>query len=538
MKCIRAISIIVVALLYIPACHNGSNNEMINSYVNIYEKEKVQGKEENSIKPSKQTDFIIEPQYDHCGVPVDGIIGTQKGEGEGIKYGFIDSDGKVITDAIYDDTKYYVGASSVSSGFSQGLAPVKKNGRWGYIDLKGNIVINFKYDDADLFNDGLARVTINGKSGYINIKGEAVIEPQFESGSEFHNGIAAAVSNGKYGFINTKGDFLIKPIYDYIDFGRYERYWTKSNMLQITVNDLNGIAKVEDEEVKIIVVPKYDNLFPFYDGEAKFLILHKDKDGVPGLGRSEGFINEAGEEIFTWSSNDEEGEMYEYISGGMRLYRNNKKLWGFADKDFKTVIPCRFDMAEPFYSGFALIYKGDRMGLVDKGGKTLIEPMYDSIIPMPEEGYAILQKGSRMQLLSTSTFKPVSREYDVIGRGTSVMTVMDKGKVGLIDKNGRELIAPQFEECETFAFWEDYAWVKQNGAWICIDQYGKQKFEGSFEEVTVFEEGLAAVKEGDKWGVIDKSGSVIVPFLYEEVSIVSKGLVRVKLGGKYGFIKK
>jgi hypothetical protein len=544
MKSIKAISIMIL-LLYIPACHDVGNNYVINLPTpnplvteGASESGAEQGKKGEAVRPKSESDFIIEPQYDHCDMPVDGIIGTQKGNGDDMKHGFIDIEGKVITDAIYDETKYYIGASSMSSGFSQGMAPVKRNGKWGYIDMKGNAATDFEYEDADLFNDGLARITLNGKYGYINKTGEIVIEPQYESSSEFHDGVAAAMLNNKYGFISKRGEWIIKPIYDSVDFGRYDRYWTKSSMLQITVNDLTGIAKVEKGMVKIIVEPKYTNLFPFYEGEAKFVILYKDKDGQYGSERTEGFINKDGAEIFKWSSKDEEGEMYEYISEGMRLYRNSKKLWGFVDINFKTVIPCLYERAEQFYSGFALIYKGDKVGLVDKKGKVLIEPKYDTIIPILEEGYAITQKEDRMCLVSTNTFKPISREYDVIGRGGKVMPVIEKGKVGFIYNDGRELIAPQFEECETFAFWEDYAWVKQNGKWICIDQYGKQKFQGEFEGISLFQEGLAAVKAGGKWGVVDKEGTVVIPYAYEEASVAAKGLIKVKLKGKYGFIKK
>ena len=37
------------------------------------------------------------------------------------------------------------------SDFSEELAKIKKNGKWGYIDKKGNIVIDCIYDDAKDF---------------------------------------------------------------------------------------------------------------------------------------------------------------------------------------------------------------------------------------------------------------------------------------------------------------------------------------------------------------------------------------------------
>ena len=55
--------------------------------------------------------------------------------------------------------------------FSQSLACVEVNDKWGYIDTKGNIVIPAVYDDAYSFSQGLAAVKVNGKWGYIDTKG-------------------------------------------------------------------------------------------------------------------------------------------------------------------------------------------------------------------------------------------------------------------------------------------------------------------------------------------------------------------------------
>ena len=47
------------------------------------------------------------------------------------KYGFIDKDGKVVVDYIYDDA---------TEQNTYGYAGIKKDGKWGSIDNKGNVV--------------------------------------------------------------------------------------------------------------------------------------------------------------------------------------------------------------------------------------------------------------------------------------------------------------------------------------------------------------------------------------------------------------
>ncbi len=45
-----------------------------------------------------------------------------------------------------------------AGSFSEGLAAVKKDGKWGYIDETGEAVIDFRYDYAGRFSEGLAFV--------------------------------------------------------------------------------------------------------------------------------------------------------------------------------------------------------------------------------------------------------------------------------------------------------------------------------------------------------------------------------------------
>lgn len=235
---------------------------------------------------------------------IDGIVQIRKTIGDSIKYGFADSNRNIIVEPVYDDSKFYIGASSANSGFNEGFAPVKKNGKWGYIDLKGKVVIDFLFDDAWCFSEGLAPVKLNGKYGYINNKGKVVIDCTYVSSYGFHKGVAVVKDDNKFGFINRNGAWLIKPEYDDVDLGRNDYEWTKNNVVRIQKGDLWGAAKVLDGKVEIIVKPKYSKLYPYRDNKAQFVILHKDKNGNYTLKRTEGYIDESGVEIEKWDYTD------------------------------------------------------------------------------------------------------------------------------------------------------------------------------------------------------------------------------------------
>lgn len=54
------------------------------------------------------------------------------------KWGFVDSDGEVLINFVYDEAK----------SFSNGLAAVKQGNLWGFIDTAGNLVIEYQFSDA------------------------------------------------------------------------------------------------------------------------------------------------------------------------------------------------------------------------------------------------------------------------------------------------------------------------------------------------------------------------------------------------------
>jgi hypothetical protein len=61
--------------------------------------------------------------------------------------------------------------------FSEGLAPVSKGNKWGYIDQSEKVVINFEFEKAEPFSEGLAEVWIGNKYGYIDKTGKYIWKP-------------------------------------------------------------------------------------------------------------------------------------------------------------------------------------------------------------------------------------------------------------------------------------------------------------------------------------------------------------------------
>jgi hypothetical protein len=101
--------------------------------------------------------------------------------------------------------------------FSEDLAAVKKGNDWGFINKKGELIINFRSDLAlnekadqkektsskwyPVFKNGrcLIRKIINGIPyyGYIDTSGNEIIHPQYLNATNFVNGFAIIIAPSK-----------------------------------------------------------------------------------------------------------------------------------------------------------------------------------------------------------------------------------------------------------------------------------------------------------------------------------------------------
>lgn len=114
------------------------------------------------------------------------------------KFTFINKRGKIISDQRFDSAR----------DFSEGLAAVQIGKVWGFIDKTGKFAIPPRFQEAQSFGSGLARVSIPWKPGYgyIDATGQLVIPPSIEFNEDFHDGLAVAGSRDKsYWYINMQG---------------------------------------------------------------------------------------------------------------------------------------------------------------------------------------------------------------------------------------------------------------------------------------------------------------------------------------------
>lgn len=95
--------------------------------------------------------------------------------------------------------------------YYEGLARVKLEKKWGFIDTSGQLVIKPKYDQVENFSEGLAKVRSGHRGwGLINKKGEEILKPMFDYIGDFIGDEALIRSGGKEAFIDRNGNMIRK----------------------------------------------------------------------------------------------------------------------------------------------------------------------------------------------------------------------------------------------------------------------------------------------------------------------------------------
>src|SRR5262245_7756786 len=106
----------------------------------------------------------------------------------------------------------------LSFGQTKTLFTIVENGKVGYINNKGAVVIKPAFPGGTDFSEGMAAVRPNGRYGYINEQGKFVIQPQFDLAYSFNNGLALVYKNGQSFIIDKTGKAALPAVYNEVRF--------------------------------------------------------------------------------------------------------------------------------------------------------------------------------------------------------------------------------------------------------------------------------------------------------------------------------
>jgi hypothetical protein len=271
------------------------------------------------------------------------------------KYGYMNRMGKVVVEPQYDRAET----------FAEGLAWVEKDGKGGYIDPNGREVTPLQYHtySNNQFSEGMAAVNVgdyaNGKWGFINRSGALVIQPEFELTGSFSEGLAFVVRDRKRGFVDRKGDLVIPP--------SFEMAQGFSEGLA-PVRPRGGKWGYIDKSGTFVIPPQFDMAMPFNEGLA-FVVNMEIGQRVS---RGEYCIDKTGKIVLNPGGPFFEG--LAVVNEG--TYTQGR--WGYRNRQGEYVIAPQFADARRFSEGLAAVQTEGKWGFINKQGKLVIQPKFSA----------------------------------------------------------------------------------------------------------------------------------------------------------------
>jgi len=291
---------------------------------------------------------IINPQFSVATLFREGLA-LVRNSGTTSKWGYILEDGKYVVMPTYIDASIFneeiawvVAENAAPKAinkkgdelfslpnavsvriFHEGMAAysirTEEGIRWGFIDTKGNVIINPQFSEVGFFSDGKCPVRDdNRKWGFISKEGKLDINYQFDAAAEFINNVAVVSTDSKYGVINDAGKFIVNP--------QFTKVIPDGKLNLIKSDNKWGWC---DSDGKIVINPQFDNAGRF-----------NDQDFAPVQ-----------------------------VDG----------KWGYINRDGKYEINAQFNYALPFSGKLAIVESNGKFGFIGKDGKFLVNPQFVGI---------------------------------------------------------------------------------------------------------------------------------------------------------------
>ncbi|SFU83794.1 WG repeat-containing protein [Butyrivibrio sp. M55] len=339
---------------------------------------------------------IVSGRYEQTGGFRDGIAVYSEKKGDLEEHFCIDTDFKVLGDKITDWKKETFCIYDGEIYFS-----VMKEESIDLMDKGRNTILSIPYVTKDISDikcvvgevgaNGLFAIKDfqSGKWGYMDLGGNMVIVPQFSTAGKFNEDNVAVVSiqGGMDGVIDSKGNYKIEP--SFLDIELYG----------------SGIAiarKTEDEAAQFIDLDGNvlsDKQFDYYAGDKsasegfipvkKYNRFMRDIYGYVDLKMN--YLIEPCEPRYADADD---------FSHGMAVVTNADGLQGYVDTTGKEVIPCQYEYAGDFGEyDLAAVKINGKMGLIRKDGSFFVNPDYDTLGAF-SSGYSVvyLHKGQKVKL--------------------------------------------------------------------------------------------------------------------------------------------
>lgn len=338
--------------------------------------------------------------------------------------------------------------------------------KWGYIDREGALAIPARYDDTRDFSDGMGAVNLEGLWGYINARNEAVVDPQYRTALDFSEGLGIVQNfDGEYLTLDSKGAEIHR--------NRYEEQHPYQDQ-RSKVKSSTGYGYINTDGIQLDSL-NYLSASNYHNGRA----VIRDVEGYFLIDKDQNRINK---------------QAY------LKIFNHKKDIIRYKQKDHYghfyastgQILPDQWDRCGDYLDGYAMAVLDGSYYILDSLGQKVSTP-YKSLRNLGQGRFAY----------------------------------KDKGKQGILDKDGNILVQPIYDAYYRYS--DGLLAFSKNDKWGYLDTQGDVVVPAIFPLVWDFHDGLARVISVSGVGFIDIEGQLRIPARFIEVRDFHEGLARVQI---------
>ncbi len=401
-------------------------------------------------------------------------------------------------------------------GFRKFRAKVKKDGKCGYVDNRGNVVVPLIYEDCYMDNDNrYLSVKLNGKWGYRTVDGKEIIPCIYDEHFEFNP--PGIYKNKKTGFVKPEDCFAA-----------------------VSLNGKHGAIDMSGKEV-----------IPFIYRTCERLKSASDLFVVSTDDRKHGILNVRGEAVIPLS--DYFIFPYEhYVSHGIfkvAKYHEKKKyryMYGFRDAHNNEILPCKYDRLSVF-NNVIIAEKDGKKGMFDLKGNEILPCRYYDISGRAgcagcENLFVVIadKSSSICELMDISSGEVVlrmeCRDMSILHDG--MLKILIDGKSGIVDRTGRVIVPCEYDYIDDISYRRGFLRAEKDGKHGIIDKKRRVVIPFEYEMCGDLVRNRAIVGLGGKYGFVNRRGKVVIPIEYYRVLGFCYGWATARRNGKSGAIDK
>jgi hypothetical protein len=309
---------------------------------------------------------------------------------------------------------------------AEGFAAVLKDGKWGFVDTSGKLVIPLQFEDPAQFNHGFATAKKDGKVGLINQSGNVLVPFLYDYIGSYNDGLFSARDfKSKYGFIDSANNVVIPFEYDEVNIS-----WFSGGLAIVQKGNKYGAI---DKTNKTAVPFEYDEL-GMNDGFEPGYAVGKKGNKVVLVDKTGKLVELPNIALY---------ESIQPIENNQFIVKEKATgKQGIVDLTGKVIIPINYKSVSNFYKGYAVVEGDSGRFLLTEKGTTLFEqtPFLNLSILSDHLFYGNTTANEIMYLFDITGMHVVKEGFgNIIPMADNMLLVNRDGKAWYINYKGEKI---------------------------------------------------------------------------------------------------